>query len=70
MFESHVEFAKRIKSASPGDVVIVGSEAMRNLGQRAARRLGRGDLVFRVEPRELGPMEPVKRAQMQRSADT
>ena len=44
----HMKLATVIKDAPTDAILEVPTEAMRELGERAAARIGRPDLVFRV----------------------
>lgn len=39
-----------IENAPRGATILVATPAMKELGKRAAGRMGRGDLTFEVEP--------------------
>ncbi len=46
----HIALADAIEAAEPNDTIVVVNNAKLELGQSAARRLGRQDLTFVVEP--------------------
>lgn len=49
----HIALAEAIRTAQPGDTILVHSEAMKGLAQSAMKRMNRTDLHLEIEGEEI-----------------